>query len=235
MYVDNEIVAEPADLLILLSLFNEMDKRPTNPFVPHGALTKLVEGKSALSPEELISSLHERDVHFISYEAVEEGDKDSLHVERYYTLTLEGLRWIFANADYAIEVSNSASWEFPDHLISKLWARRIELPIYPAADQLVPIDHNSREFTEFVDALDTAEEEIRGNNEFGEKDPAGKEEAISALRAIRELLTPQRIALGVVTTFIVPTLYKIADKVSEHMSDAAIQAAIKLAKALFGI
>lgn len=236
---ENPSWALPEEILVLAALFYEMDKDPNTSYLSRAELLELLKGKTIGEPDHLIESLYGIETSYITYTEATEGNKDHHHTERYYTLTIEGLKWLLVNANEAIEIANSAQWNFPEGLIAKLWSQRINTAAgeheIPASDRYVEIDHNSAEFHELSSTLDEIEEQIRGNNELNEKAPNAKDEALSGLRAVRELLTPNRIALGVVSFFILPTLYKIADKLSDYVSDAAIHSAISLTKAIFGI
>lgn len=181
----SELVAEPADILILLRLFYEMDTNPHQPHVPRKTLLNLVRGKSVLAPEQVLDSFQTLDSAFLLEEKAEGGTQESREIEFYYTLSIEGLRWLFSNTHNVIETANGANWEFPDHLIAKLWSRRIqheaiENKQIPGADRFVSVKDNQVEFDEIFSALTTIK------NEFAE-DHYKQTNAINTTAVVAEI------------------------------------------------
>jgi hypothetical protein len=82
----------------------------------------------------------------------------------------------------------------------------------PASDRVVALDHNSREYRETLDALDTAERSIAESNSL----PADlKEQSLAEVGALRILWKVAKVSLHVLGSLISSTLTTFAKKFRE--------------------
>jgi len=101
----------------------------------------------------------------------------------------------------------------------------------PAASRVVSLDHNSQAYKEAIQAIDVVSEAIRGDNEYGNRDPEDKEQRLAELLAGRKLLEAGRASVNAVNTVLMKTLLYLAGiGVAVTQVATAIEAVQKLLK-----
>lgn len=101
----------------------------------------------------------------------------------------------------------------------------------PASNRVVSLDHNSPPYIEAVEALNYVMETVRGDNEYGNRDPEDKEQQLSALSAGCKLLESSRVAFGMIEAVVMKTLLYLA---GIGVAVAQVADAIAKVKVLFG-
>ena len=95
--------------------------------------------------------------------------------------------------------------------IKKLVGSHLSIPVsgddaLPASDRFVKLDHNSEPYREAVAAIDNVIEEVRGDNEYGSRDPDDKSQRIAELKAGKKLLEAPRAAYRALSNLLLETL-----------------------------
>jgi hypothetical protein len=102
----------------------------------------------------------------------------------------------------------------------------------PAADRIVPLDHNSPEYREAVNALEEVAEAVRSNNEYANEDPEDRNQRLVELEAAEKLLEAPRVSESAIKIFAIRTLRYLGDKFADHaiglLAGAAITALLAL-------
>ncbi|MCK5428163.1 MAG: hypothetical protein KAI94_01760 [Anaerolineales bacterium] len=76
----------------------------------------------------------------------------------------------------------------------------------PAANRTVTIDHNSTAYIEAAEAVDAVIEAVRGDNEYGDRDPEDKEQRLAELTAGKKLIEAARASISAVDAVLIKTL-----------------------------
>ncbi len=101
----------------------------------------------------------------------------------------------------------------------------------PASDRIVTLDHNKPEYKDAIKSIDTAIEAIRGDNEYGARDPEGKARNLIQLEAGRKLLDAITASVKVVEGLLIKTLVYLA---GIGVAVSQVVDAIEKAKLLLG-
>lgn len=103
-----------------------------------------------------------------------------------------------------------------------------ELAMVPAADRSVPLNHNSQEYTETIEATDEVEKTIREANDFPDQEE--KEQRIAEVSAVRRLLQAARVRVEAVVILLKP----LAEQAKTKLRDTVVGMAINKFLALLG-
>jgi len=110
----------------------------------------------------------------------------------------------------------------------------IPLVTVPASDRIVPLDHNSSEYTEATRTLDKVIEEFRKDhrldNELGPEKPA----LLKTLEAGRRLLDDTKIKADIAITLLVEPLKLVAKRYESELVGALAAGAVTIILALLG-
>ena len=98
----------------------------------------------------------------------------------------------------------------------------------PAADRTVPLNHNSQQYTETVEAAEHLERIIREANDF--PDTEEKEQRIAEVSAVRRLLQAVRVRVEPIISLLKP----LADQVKTKLKDTLIGMAVSKLLVLLG-
>lgn len=104
---------------------------------------------------------------------------------------------------------------------------KAEEPV-PAADRVVPLDHNSKRYSDTIGAADEVEKAIREANDF--PDPEEKEQRIAEVSAVRRLLQAARVRVEAVVVLLKP----LAEQAKTKLRDTIVGMAINKFLALLG-
>lgn len=102
----------------------------------------------------------------------------------------------------------------------------------PASNRIVSLEHNSASYREAINALDVAEEKIRG---FNEPTDYEKEQIVGELKAAKVLFKSTKIRVGTVTAIVLAPLYTVYHDVAAASLKPFVLAAIEAIKALVGL
>ena len=106
----------------------------------------------------------------------------------------------------------------------------------PASDRIVPLDHNSQEYRETINAIDAVIEAVSGDNEYGATAPHEKAALIGTLNSGRALLSAHSVRLSAVRATLLPALQYVADNFTKGvvaaLGAAAVAAVLKLLGAI---
>jgi hypothetical protein len=103
-----------------------------------------------------------------------------------------------------------------------------QLATVPAADRLVPLNHNSQQYTVTIEAADEVEKTIREANDF--LDQEEKEQRIAEVSAVRRLLQAARVRVEAVVVLLKP----LAEQARTKLRDTIVGMAINKFLALLG-
>ncbi len=89
----------------------------------------------------------------------------------------------------------------------------------PAADRVVPLDHNSVSYRELTEGLERLENALRGANDY--PDPQEKEQRIAEVAASRRLLEAAQVRVEALATLLRPLIVQFTTKVKDNLITAA--------------
>jgi nucleotide-binding universal stress UspA family protein len=90
----------------------------------------------------------------------------------------------------------------------------------PAADRSVPLNHNSKEFTETVEAAKEVEKAIQEANDFPELEE--KEQRIAEVSAVRRLLQAARVRVEAIVVLMKPLAELAVTKLKDNLVGMAV-------------
>jgi hypothetical protein len=96
---------------------------------------------------------------------------------------------------------------------------RAEEPV-PAADRVVSLNHNSKEYTETIEAAEEVEKTIREANDFS--DPEEKEQRIAEVSAVRRLLQAVRVRIEAIVVLLRPLAEQAKTKLKDNLVGTAV-------------
>jgi len=103
----------------------------------------------------------------------------------------------------------------------------------PAADRVVTLDHNSRDYARATEAVVRATEALRGDNEYVDADD--RDQRVAELEAGSRLLRAVRVRLDAIEVLLIAALKYLAKKFAEQaigvLASAAIAALLALLRA----
>lgn len=102
----------------------------------------------------------------------------------------------------------------------------------PASDRVVSRTDNQEAWDQAVDAIDQAIESVRGDNEYGDRDPIDKDQRLAELSAGRRLFDAGQVVVGKVAAVVLDTLNYLSEI---GVAVTKIAAAIVAIKMLLGI
>jgi len=105
-----------------------------------------------------------------------------------------------------------------------------EIATVPAADRSVPLDHNSKEYIEAVDAAEEVEKTIREANDFADQEE--KEQRIAEVSAVRRLLQAARVRVEAIIVLLKPLAELAKTKLKDNLAGMAVSAFLTLLGAL---
>jgi len=94
-----------------------------------------------------------------------------------------------------------------------------EMTTVPAADRVVPLDHNSPSYREVVDNLERLENALRSSNEYS--DEAEKGQRIAEVSASRRLLEAGQVRVEALAALLRPVIVQFTTKVKDNLITAA--------------
>lgn len=117
----------------------------------------------------------------------------------------------------AVATNAGAAREPTDQIVEQEAGTETTVAV-PASDREVPLNHNSKEYREAVDAVDEVIAQVSGDNEYGDKFPEEKAALVSALKAGRSLLDGAKVRVAAIYSTLLPALKFVA----EHWLKATI-------------
>ena len=105
----------------------------------------------------------------------------------------------------------------------------------PASDRVVQLDHNSKEYRIAVEALDAVIDEVRKNNEYGDKDLQDRDQRVAELEAGKRLLEAPKVSVNAIQAVIITTLAYLAMKFADAAIGNLASQAIDAVKNLVGL
>ena len=105
----------------------------------------------------------------------------------------------------------------------------------PAADRIVSLDHNSKEYRTTVEVLDAVIDEVRKSNEYGDKDPQDRDQRVAELEAGKRLLEAPKVSVNAIQAVIITTLAYLAMKFADAAIGNLASQAIDAVKNLVGL
>ena len=85
----------------------------------------------------------------------------------------------------------------------------------PAADRVVPLDHNSADYKETIGALETLERVLEQANDY--PDPEEKDQRIAELSAVHRLMASTKVRIAVVLSLLTPILTQFTTKFADTL------------------
>lgn len=161
------------------------------------------------------------------------------------------VRWLAANENNLTEYSSSFSWAgsnlndnkykatdeliepFARNLFRHIERNRQSMPSIPAADRVVPLNHNSVEMKELEDTLGAVEAEMAVSNSL--KSEPEFDRNLAELSAGRRLLIATAVRLSALGAVLMPALKWLTDHAAAGAIGVAVTAAIALLASLFGL
>jgi len=124
--------------------------------------------------------------------------------------------------------------ELRQYVTNQLRLRSTAVPdTAPASDRVVPLNHNSAEAKNAINAVLQVEESLAALNDYD--DPDDKSQRISELRAGRMLLSAPQVSLHAVRIVLVRCLKYLGEKLADKAIEIVITAAIAGLAAWIGI
>ena len=111
----------------------------------------------------------------------------------------------------------------------------VEARMVPAADRIVSLDHNGRDYAVAVAELDRLVEMVQDSNSYREEDPADQERRLSELEAGRRLLGSRWVSLATIKAAFWGTLGYLALKFVDAPIGEAASLAWAAIKKLIGL
>jgi hypothetical protein len=99
----------------------------------------------------------------------------------------------------------------------------------PAADRTVPLNHNSQQYNESIEAAEQLEKVIQEANDF--PDTEEKEQRLAEVSAVRRLLQATRVRVEPIVSLLKP----LAEQVKTKFKDTLIGMAVTALLALLGV
>lgn len=108
-------------------------------------------------------------------------------------ITPAGIYYAISRASLFAENSRTPTDDFPDEIVDAPWALQSyfsppEGGMAPASDRFVRFDDNREAYDAALAALDAVSQALLSDNEIGDKLPSVRDEKLSELRLIRQLL-----------------------------------------------
>jgi hypothetical protein len=94
-----------------------------------------------------------------------------------------------------------------------------EIATVPAADRVVPLDHNSPSYREIVDDLERLENALRSSNEYSDETEKGQR--IAEVSASRRLLEAGQVRVEALVALLRPVIVQFTTKVKDNLITAA--------------
>jgi len=134
-----------------------------------------------------------------------------------FELTSKGLKHI----EHLVGTGSFGIWDLSDAYEEDAeWVRQIihdndgsiehQSNTAPASDRTVSLDHNSAQYQAAISALDDVIANVRGDNEYGDRDSEDKEQSLVALSAGRKLFDAGRVSVEMIDTVVLRTLAYLA-------------------------
>jgi hypothetical protein len=150
-----------------------------------------------------------RDTIHISHEIVVEDEQE---VDG-YMISAEGIRWVEGWTDENYE--NVASGI---NFLEEIGDKETEASKVPASDRNVPLNHNSSEYIDAINALDRVVSEFAEDHRLDNVLGSEKSALTKILLGGRELLDQQHIGLKLAIGSIVEPLRRLKEIATEHKS-----------------
>lgn len=114
------------------------------------------------------------------------------------SITPAGAYYAISRSFMFMENARTPTDDFPDEIVETPFAIQayyaaVDAPSAPAADRLVPLDHNSAAYIEVITALDSVASALL-DNELGATIPELRDEKLEELRSIRRLLEGSEVS-----------------------------------------
>lgn len=170
---------------------------------------------------------------------------------RCYRITPRGIYLTLNRSHDVMESAHGLTFDYPDEIGDSLAEilfldddltdekRTTELGKVafsaPAADRVVPLNHNSAEYQNATEALDELIELVRSDNEYGSRAPEEKEQLVASLTAGRRLLNGVTVRLSAAYAILLPPLRYVADNFGKGVITAAGTLALAAIVKLLGI
>lgn len=106
---------------------------------------------------------------------------------------------------------------------------KAEEPV-PAADRVVSLDHNSKQYVDAMDAAGDLEKTIREANDFADSNE--KEQRIAEVSAVRRLLQAVRVRVEAIVTLLKPLADQAKIKLKDNLVTMAVTSFLTLLSAL---
>ncbi len=146
-----------------------------------------------------------------------------------FSISIKGLAHLIRNKSHVLESFAIYCNEFEEE-IEELY-QTFNTDIVPAANRTVTLDHNGSGYKRALEAVETVIETVRGDNEYGNRDPEDKEQRLAELSAGKRLLEAGRASVNAVNTVLMKTLLYLAGiGVATEQVATAIEAVQKLFK-----
>jgi len=149
------------------------------------------------------------------------------------------LHFLYVRGDFNAQVSNLITQLFLPMAreLRRYVRRQIQreaelLPVVPAADRFVDLNHNSAAYREAVEALKKAEEAVSEANDYDDLDD--RELRVAEISATRRLLQSTRVRVAAITMVAGPTLTWLAEKFAGGVIGQLASAAWKAIGQLLG-
>jgi hypothetical protein len=94
-----------------------------------------------------------------------------------------------------------------------------QMTTVPAADRVVPLDHNSPSYREVVDDLERLENALRSSNEYSDETEKGQR--IAEVSAARRLLDAAQVRVEALVALLRPVIVQFTTKVKDNLITAA--------------
>jgi hypothetical protein len=101
-----------------------------------------------------------------------------------------------------------------------------ELAAVPAADRTVPLNHNSKEYGDTIEAAEEVEKTIREANDFPDQEE--KEQRVAEISAVRRLLQAARVRVEPIVVLLKPLVELAKTKLKDNLVGTAISAFLTL-------
>jgi hypothetical protein len=101
-----------------------------------------------------------------------------------------------------------------------------EIAAIPAADRSVPLNHNSKEYAETIEAATEVEKTIREANDFPDQEE--KEQRIAEVSAVRRLLQAARVRVEPIVALLKPLVELAKTKLKDNLVGTAVSAFLTL-------
>jgi len=111
-------------------------------------------------------------------------------------------------------------------------ARADTVPSVPAADRVVPLDHNKPEYQDAVESLDRLIKTLKESNDYA--DIVEKGQRIAEVSAARRLLDAALVRIEPLVSLLRPIVIQFANELKDKLVTIAVSAAVAALIALFG-